>query len=254
MNSASIAAWLDAYGSVTLPALQAARRDGFAAVQASAAGELSPKELSASGRRHFAKLLRDLGLRLPSISLEMSGYGLADPATADARIEAFRDTLRLCADLHIPIAEISVGGFEDAGQAALARDVLKHVAEQADRAGVRVAVGSHLDSPAAVARELASLRCPSLGIALHTDSVPHGSSIDTETARLATSASLRDGRRVAGDFEETPLGRGGVDLKRVVATLHAEEFQGPLVIRRTARGAAVDGLRTDREYVAGLLA
>lgn len=248
-----IAAWLNSYKSAVLPALQAARRDGFSAVQLSAAGELHPRELTASGRRHLYKILRDLGLHLPSIALEFPGAGLADPASADARIDAFRETLKLCADLRVPLAEVSIAGFEDARHASLARDVLKHAVEQADRGGVRLAIRSHSDDTITLARELGALDCPTAGLALHTDQLSSGSALNEQTVRLVASAALRDGRRVGGEFEETALGRGNVDLPAIVSTLEQEDFQGPLIVRRTSRSAAVDGLRADRDYVAALL-
>jgi sugar phosphate isomerase/epimerase len=254
MRPDALTAWLDAYRRSAKDALAQARRDGFAAVQPNvAAGELSPSELSASGRRHLAKLLRDLGLHMPSLALEFPGAGLSDPNFADQRLEQFRETIRLCTDLGVRSAEISLGGVADPKTANIARELLEIAAGEADRSGVEIAVRPVGGEFAELQAAVESLRAPGLGLALHTDQLAPGERPAVEAARLVRVAAFRDGRPRAGSFEETPLGEGTIDLPGTLAALEAGEFHGPIVVRREGGRAAVDGLAADRNYIAALL-
>lgn len=249
-----LTAWLDAYRRSAKDALAQARRDGFTAVQPNvASGELSPAELSASGRRHLAKLLRDLGLRVPSVTLEFSGAGLSEPLLAEQRLAQFRETVRLCTDLGIRSTEISLGGISDPKTADLAKELLQIAAAEADRSGVQIAVRPVGDEVAEMQQAVALLRAPGVGLALHTDQLSPGERPGMDAARLVRVAAFRDGRARAGSFEETPLGEGTIDLTGTLAALEAGDFGGPIVVRREGGRAAVDGLAADRNYIAALM-
>ena len=94
--------------------LERAARLGFNAVElAAAVGEVSPANLSESGRRHLARLCGNLGLATAALTADPGGPGLSDAATVDARVELTGRVLALAADLHVPVVCADVGRMVD---------------------------------------------------------------------------------------------------------------------------------------------
>lgn len=140
MNGGRLSAWLDSYRLGLRDALACAAGQGYRLVQADAGrGEMEPRELSRSARRHLRKYLQDLGLRLDGVSADYPGLGLADPRHADARVDHLKRVLELCVDLHVGRAGISLSGFDDPRTAPL-REMLGVVADLSDRCGVTTSV------------------------------------------------------------------------------------------------------------------
>jgi predicted deacylase len=67
--------------------LSLAARQGFTAVELAVdGGALAPENLSASGRRHVARLVQNTGMAFTAVACELPGGGLADPRTIDASV------------------------------------------------------------------------------------------------------------------------------------------------------------------------
>lgn len=257
-----VSAWLPAYRQDLRDALQAATGDGFQFIRANTVGTpLNPAEFSRSARRHLARHLEGLGLRLDGLSAEFGGRGLADPHDADRRLDHLRRTLELCADLRVRFAAVDLSGFSDERQRDLAHEMLDATADLADRFGLRLAIHAAGDPPDQVAAAVRRLSCPNVALELDTATLAGPAESLGKLADLTDSLHLRDARRRGGQIEEVPLGRGDVDLPAILAALAVSERPDDrtgagvsLVVRRDRPDRPVDALRADREYVHSLLA
>lgn len=63
------------------------------------AKEVSPRELSATGRRHLAHHLRGAGLNLIALRADLGGRRLAEPKPLDANLTRLREAFELARDL-----------------------------------------------------------------------------------------------------------------------------------------------------------
>lgn len=253
MNGGRLSAWLDSYRLGLRDALACAAGQGYRLVQADAGrGEMEPRELSRSARRHLRKYLQDLGLRLDGVSADYPGLGLADPRHADARVDHLKRVLELCVDLHVGRAGISLSGFDDPRTAPLAREMLGVVADLSDRCGVTTSVLDPGAAPESTAALVRSVGCAGLRLALDTR---HGSTTLAAAGQYADLVGLVylcDTRRRGESAEEVPFGQGEVDFASLLAGLDAGGSDASLVVRRSA-DAGVDALRQAREYMVTLL-
>lgn len=242
-------AWLDSYRTNLKAAVDSAARDGFQWLEPNAAGDdFDPAQFGASARRHFRRYMGGLGLRLNSLSLYYPGRGLAEAGQAERRLERLRNTLEFCLDLGVRQATVSLDGFSDEKTRDLAADLLKSVADDADRTGVQVAVLGGLDDPGDTLKALQALRCPALGMVLDTGRLPRPDGLRPGALPLA-GLHLRDVRPLGEGFEEVALGNGRLNLNHWLDWLAQAEYQGRLTVRRTTLGTDVDALRNAREYV-----
>lgn len=247
-----IAAQLDSYGRTLRDALQASAADGYRLLHAGTVGtELDPAQFSRSARRHFAKYLADLGLRLNGLSAEFPGLGLGDPHTAEHRLEHTRAMLEMCADLRLPSAVVTLRGFDQPAARSVAPQIAAELADLADRVGVCVALATGDDDPAKVLESLQRLDCRHLGVAIDSASGGVNPAAALSAGATIAAVTLRDVRRAAGAVEETDFGRGDVDFRTLLADLAAADYRGHLVISRRRPG--VDGMRQGREYIESLL-
>jgi sugar phosphate isomerase/epimerase len=247
MNDRPLAAWLPSYTSGLRAALELAVGQGYRAVHTSTTeGELDPRQMSRSARRHLRKYLQDVGVSLGALAVEHPGAGLADPARADERFDQLRQTLALCTDLGVRQATVNLGGFEDARLGGLARELLGAVAESADRYGITTSINDPAESPESCAREIAVLGCPQLRLALDTAALAGREAAAGTVAAMVGSVYLRDARRRGDQMEETAFGR------HLLGLLESGCEDAALVVRRDA-SAGVDALLQGREYMQSLL-
>ncbi len=250
-SAEQIAVWLDSYRCGARDALATAAEQGYRRVQANTVrGELDPRQLSRSGRRHLRKYLLDLGLELDALAVEHGGFGLAEPAQADQRVDQLRQALELCADLQVRRAGVVLGGFRDQRAAPLAWELLGVVADLADRYHVNVAVRDP-SGAADVAENVRAKACPNLRLAVDTASLATGPQVLAAYAELVGAAYLRDVRLQTDQVEEVPYGQGEVDFRLLLAQLEAAADPS-LVVRRESPGS-VDALRQGREYIAAVV-
>lgn len=252
MHPERLAAWLDSYRLGLRESLLVASEQGYRLVQAGTyRGELNPAELSASGRRHLRKVLRDLGLGLDALGLEHPGAGLCDPGRAEERVAQFRETLTLCKDLGVSRAAVRLSGFDDAGTHDLARELLAVTAELADRYGIQTTIHDPAAQPEQLFQRLREVGCPLLRVGLDTATLPDANEL-AAAAPLVGTIHLRDVRRAGGQTEEVPFGRGDVDFPALLSQLAAAEVDPSLALRHNGPGG-VDALRQGREYIGSLL-
>src|SRR5262245_32784538 len=105
MSHLKLGVRLESFGLPLRRALAEAARLGVTGVQADAAGDLSPKVLSQTGRREFRHLLRTYNLELTALGCPLR-RGLGAAENQDARIEHVRNVLTLSFDLGPRIAVV----------------------------------------------------------------------------------------------------------------------------------------------------
>lgn len=220
------------------------------------AGELSPRELSESGRRHVVRYVSGLGMSLASLSADMPQARLTDPAAVDARIERTREIIELAAALKVRLVTTSVGALThpDTGEPSpVALEALRAMGERADLCGCVLAIRPSHDTPERIERVLAALDCPALRIGIDpaaaamvgVNPLPlverFAGRIALVHARDATAGGPR------GGGHETRFGEGEVDLETFYAMLSAVDYAGPHILRRTDSQTAAQDIAAGRD-------
>jgi sugar phosphate isomerase/epimerase len=238
-----------------------AGRQGFGAVEVGVdRGEVSPANLTESGRRHLARLVANAGLAFTSISQELRGRGLADPARADEGVARAIAALRLAADMRVPVVSQDVGELLELSERErdCAREALIALAAEADRVGTVFAVRSSLAEPAELAGLVQAIDCPLVRVSVDpgailmagfdpTDAV---AALDEQVSLAYVRDAVRGGRRHFG--RETALGEGSLDLPAYLAALSASGCKAAPILRRgeaadPASAIAADKSRLERD-------
>jgi sugar phosphate isomerase/epimerase len=254
MQPEELVAWLDSYRQSVKDALRTAAGQDFRLVEANvAAGELDPRGFSTSARKHLARYLRDLGLRMDGVALVYPSGGLADPRHAEERLVQLSDALELCRVLGARRATVSLSGFGDPRTAGLAGEMLAAAAEAAERCGVRVAIDDRGDEPAEIRRRVRAAGASRLAVAIDTACLAGRPANLGDLTGLIGAAYLRDARRAGGQLQEAPLGEGEVDFRNLLGELESAGVREGLVVRCDRADAGVDDLRRGRDYIRSLL-
>ncbi|MCO6438233.1 MAG: sugar phosphate isomerase/epimerase [Phycisphaerae bacterium] len=225
-------------------------------------GELAPRNLSSSGRRHLAKLARDVGLSIEALTADLPGLRFHDPETVDERITRTCEVIELAAEMRVPVVTAVVGSLgkgESPGAEAMVLQALQQVGGVADARGVTFAIRPARDGADEVATLLKRLGCPSVRVGLDPAAlVMHGMNplkIIEWAARDIALLHARDATagRVDRPGHESPLGEGEVDLAGVMACLAAADYGGPMIIRRTQSANPRNDIARASAIVRGLL-
>ncbi|RIK67470.1 MAG: hypothetical protein DCC65_06485 [Planctomycetota bacterium] len=243
MTPVSLAVCADDFRLEVKAALNRARALGFRAVDLSAVtGPISPAELSATGRRHFARHMEDMGLRLASLRGPADGAGYDDPTAGERRLDQMRGIVRLASELRVPVVSTAMGRPVRQPEGVIgdrAREALAVLADDADRFGVRVALETAGISASALNELLRELNCPYLasccdaGAMLMQGEDPH----HVAEALPGRIALVRARDAVAGAAgavgHETALGEGQLNPAAFLAALTEAGFGGDMILTRT---------------------
>ena len=224
-------------------ALRTASDLGFRSVElATVKGDVAARNLGPSARRHLARFVDGLGLRLAALVADFPGLHLTDSKTVDERIARTTEVIGLAAGLRVPIVTASVGPLthpESGEPSATAIEALSRIGEFADHRGVHFALRFSSDDGDRIARVLGDLGCPSIRVCLDPGAmVMHGVDPLRSIERYIDQIVLfhaRDGRvgSADGGGSETRLGEGDVDFAGVLAVLGSSDYHAPHIVRRT---------------------
>lgn len=263
MNAANIGIDTDDLQMRPKDALRKTSALGFRMIELSVADrELDPANLSASGRRHLAKLTESLGLTIGVLSADVPGLRLTDPRTVDERVERTRRILDLARDLNVRLVTASAGALthpESGDPSPVAVEALTRLGEYADARGVHYALRPSHDNAERVERVLGAVRCPALQIGLDPGGiVMSGANPMSIVQRLPMEIALlhaRDGTMGLADRPgtETRFGEGEVDFLGLLALLGVAEFEGPCILRRTSTANPAGDLVDGREALLRIL-
>jgi sugar phosphate isomerase/epimerase len=239
-SSKDVGIRVDDYRLDVRAGVQRAREQAFTAVEFGADhGEITPETLSESGRRHVARIVASEGLKFAALAHEGGGM-LADPAQVDRAVHRTGQILRLAKEVGAPIVSHEVGDLLDLSDTERPQvlDALRELGEQAARYGTIYAVRSRLCKPDELANLIRTLNSPLVKIGVDPAGLLMAGYDPVEAvARFGDNivlAYVRDATRgtpqAAG--EETPLGRGRLDLASYLATLNAGGYHGAPILRR----------------------
>lgn len=237
----------------------AASRLGAGCIHVPAAeGDISPQNLTLTGRRHVQRFARDLGLRLSALEADLrtqtAGGGLEE------RIDQTRRIIELASELEVPVVTASLGHVEDdAEHYAVAREALHQVAVHADTVGRFVAIETSAGSQDVILRLLRDLNCSYLKVCydpglLLIDGMDPLAPIDP-LADAIVLANLRDATRGSSKRpgRETDLGEGHLNIHAYLAQLDQAGYRSDLILRRSASDDPIPHLRAARRYLESVL-
>ena len=240
MNSLKIGIRLESLGLPLRRALAEAARLGVLGVQVDAAGELSPGELSETGRRAFRHLLRGHNLQVTALGCPLP-RGLDDARNLQPRMEQVRKVMALSIDLGARLAVVQAGAVPDepnCPRGALLCESLFALGQYGDHIGAGLALETGLESGAALATFLSGLDTGGLGANLNPANLLEHCFDPYDSARALRGHILhshaRDvrvcnpGRAARG----VPLGQGDIDWGEYVKVLEEVGYRGWLVVER----------------------
>lgn len=214
---------------------------GADGVQFDARHQLSPADLSDTGRRQLLHALGELNLSVASLTFPLR-RPLHDQEQLEGRIDAVKKAMQLAWDLKARILVCRIGRVVDDAESTAAirqREVLSELARHGNRVGVTVSITPSGDPPAALRSLLERINEGPLGID-HDPAERVMSQLDPVTSlrelhAWITHVTVRDGLRDAdGAGRETVVGRGEVDWEQALATLDEMNYAGWLTADRRA--------------------
>jgi L-ribulose-5-phosphate 3-epimerase len=239
---------LDSFRQPVRDALQSAARLQFREIEMPAVREVEPAQLSRSGRRDLSHYVSGLGLQLSALAADLGGNRFGEGAGLEQRLEGVRQTIHLAAELHVPIVTTHLGRVVEGAAAGELAEVIKELADIADRTGTIVAVESGGGDPAALASLVRGIDCAMLGVCYDPASqLMEGADPLAGVEQLADTiriAHLRDA--IAGSAarpgHETPLGRGQVDFAEYLAALDQAGYKRTPFLRRSGAEHPIEEL------------
>lgn len=255
MQRSSLGVGLRDFRLATKESLRCAARLGFGAVEIHAVrGDTRPEALSESGRRHLARWVGSLGMRIAALDADAPGGGLADPACGDKRIAETKAVLELARDLRVPLITTGVGAIRDGDPAEVLAAPLRELADHADRTGTLIAFQPGDIAPETLSALLRSVDCPSLCVCVDPGLlIMNGCDPVDVIAEASGRIHLSHARDAigggSGGGRETELGDGQVDFVSYLAALDAAGYAGPQIIRRSGCRDAVASIARAKAFL-----
>jgi L-ribulose-5-phosphate 3-epimerase len=240
MNRLNLGIRLESLGLPLRRALSEASRMGVSGVQIDAAGDLSPNNLSQTGRREFRNLLRTHNLELTAVGCPLR-RGLDATEEQEGRLAHVQKVLTLAYDLGPRIVVVQAGQVPEDAESARARvmtESLTILGAYGDRVGVTLALETGLESGQVLADFLKRFDSGSLGVNLDPANLLLHDFDPYESTRALRGRIVhvhaKDGRRANASraAQEVPLGHGDIDWMQFLAVLEEVEYGGYLVVER----------------------
>lgn len=199
-------------------------------------GELSPGELSPSGREELADYIESFGFEIPALSGELGGFG--DSATVDERVSRTRDMLGLCVDLHAPLLTVDTGAVSGLGPRDydLVTAAVRETANYALERDVRLALSTGTEGLDALAKFIAHVKSEGVRVNYDpaelcrrgNDPMAGIQSIVRQIAHVQARDAVRGNATTIG--AERALTKGDAQIEEVIRTLHEESYDGFLTV------------------------
>jgi sugar phosphate isomerase/epimerase len=233
MAALLIAARLSSWKTSFRQAIGSARVLGFDGVELDAAGDFMPRQLSQTGRREIAQIVRSHELKIAAVSCVMR-HGLDVPERQESRIAYVKDVLAISKDLGagvaiVPSGPIAVG--EESADNWLGQAV-GEVCTYADRIGATAALELGDNRPEDFAAFIRNFDSGALGVCVDPAAL-FGRGLEPVAAvdplqEFIGYVRARDARRSPSSRLGTivGLGEGDIDWMKLVGTLDQAGYRG----------------------------
>ncbi|WP_419192918.1 sugar phosphate isomerase/epimerase family protein [Kolteria novifilia] len=253
---------LEAFQLPLTKALSKAGSLGLGGVEFDAAGELSPEELSQTGRRHLRHAIRSQELNFTGIGF-LSRHGFEEIDRLERRVSQAVKVLALAAELGAPVVVGQLGTIptDDDSPAALAfHDAVTRLAREAERLGTRYAASIGPNQPSELADlfaktggfGLAVAYDPALLLVRGEDAYGGVRTLHDHLASIRLKDAVRSGIAVSG-YREVPLGEGEVDWESFLGALEEVNYQGSLTLAPDQQGGGPDAVAASAAFVQRLI-
>jgi sugar phosphate isomerase/epimerase len=242
MNRHRIGVRLESFGLPLRRALAEAAKLSVAGVQVDAVGDLSPNQLSQTGRREFRRLLRTHNLELTAVGCPLR-RGLDEAGNQQPRLEHVQKVMELSFDLGPRLVIVQAGQVpekDDDPRTPILRESLLALGRHGDRAGATLALETGLESGQVLRSFLDQFDTGGLGVNLDpANLLQHGLDPYESTRALAgkiVHCHARDARRAGASraAQEVPLGHGDLDWMTLIGLFEEVEYRGWIVVEREA--------------------
>jgi sugar phosphate isomerase/epimerase len=240
MNRLRLAISVESLGMSLRQALGEAMRLGVAGVQIDAAGNLSPRNLSQSGRRELRHLLRSHNLELSALGCPLR-RGLDTEENQQPRLEHVMQVMSLSFELGARLVVVQAGAVPEKDEdprAAILRESLLALGRHGDKMGATLALETGLEPPERLREFLDRLDTGSLAVALDPANLlmhRHDPYEAVRTLHRRIGCVQAKDARSAGPSrmaQEVPLGHGDIDWIRFLAALEEVGYRGWLTVKR----------------------
>jgi len=227
------------------------------------AGEIAPRNLSTSGRRHLVRYVKDHGLSLAALTADISGSRLTDPRTVAERVERTCEIIDLARELSVPIVTAAVGALthpESGEPSEVSLSALRQIGERADSRGIVYAVRPSHDNPDRLRGVFDALRCSSIQIGLDPAAmIMAGTNPGACLEEFADQVALVHARDATAGLRDRPgretvFSKGEVDFAGIVGFLSGAEYRGPYIARRYDTQTPMADLVAARHALSDLMA
>jgi L-ribulose-5-phosphate 3-epimerase len=236
--------------------LPAALQLGVSGVELEATGELSPQNLTQTGRREILHLLRSHDLQVSSVVCPLR-HGLDVAENQEPRLEQIRLTMALAFDLGPRLVILQAGRIpesDDDPRAPLMKEALNDLGRHGDRTGTLVALDTGLDSPAALMTYLQRFDVGSLVVNFNPANLVIGGYDPYEAVtalnKRISHAHAQDARRISPNRMSTiALGHGDIDWMQLLASFEQIDYHGYLTLLGDNQADLAAGVSFLRRFV-----
>jgi sugar phosphate isomerase/epimerase len=218
--------------------------------------QLTPDELTQTGRRDLKRILSSKHLTLEALRIAAPRTALADPGTIDRTIENARKGIHLARDLGVTTVSLNVGNLADARTPMdTVVSAIRELAQHADAAGLTLAIGSDsLDILAGILKRVDYDRArvnfdTARIIAAGEDPLKVAENLADAIGQLTAADAVRAGSSVRATY----LGEGQLPLPELMEILQELNFRGPTIVDPRDLPDAAKGARHAAEVLAKLL-
>lgn len=218
--------------------LQRAAELEMSGVQLDARNEITPGELSETGRRQLMHLIKELGLTVASVDFP-TRRPLQDPDRLEQRLNALKESMQFAAQLKAKVVTLRTGRVAtepDAEETKTLVSILNDLARHGNHVGVTLALSPSSDQPETITRVISAVNEGPIGINFDPASFVMSGDKPADAFRAlhaqVSHVVVRDAIRDAYSGVEVAMGRGEVPWDELLALLDESGYPGWLTIDR----------------------
>lgn len=231
-------------------ALAQARKLGILGVELDATGDLSPRQLSQTGRRELLRLLRSHDLELIALAAPLR-RGLDSAENQQARIEHLRAILSLSFELGPGKVIVDAGRVpekDDDPRAPFMKEALADLGRHGDKVGAQLLVETGLEAAQTLADYLARFDTGSLAACFNPGALVQNGhdpyAAPRALGRFLLHAHAADARQISPSrAQAVALGRGDLDWLQLLGALEEVDYRGWLALEAQGGAEVTSGVQ-----------